>query len=98
MTIMLIGNKIDMGEKREVSFEEANKFAGDNGLLYMETSAKIGIGVREAFMDTSKVIKRRVEEKTIDVDNEAFGITVKRKPETKDIKVVAPSHKKSCCT
>eukprot|EP00002_Diphylleia_rotans_P025429 TRINITY_DN5024_c0_g1_i3.p1 TRINITY_DN5024_c0_g1~~TRINITY_DN5024_c0_g1_i3.p1 ORF type:complete len:153 (-),score=29.17 TRINITY_DN5024_c0_g1_i3:763-1221(-) len=37
--IMMIGNKTDL-PNREVSFEEAQKFADENGLLFMETSAK----------------------------------------------------------
>jgi small GTP-binding protein len=46
--LILIGNKCDMG-KREVSRETAEKFAKDNDLLYVETSAKDNINVREAF-------------------------------------------------
>lgn len=37
--IFLIGNKADMEESREVTFDEANEFANANGLLFMECSA-----------------------------------------------------------
>ena len=40
MTIMLIGNKCDLESKRQVSKEEGEKFAKENGLVFMETSAK----------------------------------------------------------
>ena len=43
---MLIGNKCDL--KHEVSDEEAEKFANDHGLKYLETSAKLDKKVRKA--------------------------------------------------
>ena len=36
----MIGNKSDMTEQREVPFNEAAQFAKDNGLIFVETSAK----------------------------------------------------------
>ena len=39
ISVILLGNKIDHNN-RDVSEEEANQFAKDHGLLYMETSAK----------------------------------------------------------
>ena len=50
--IVLFGNKIDMPpEKREVSKEEAEKFAKDNKLKYFETSALQNIGIQEGFKE-----------------------------------------------
>jgi GTPase SAR1 family protein len=40
MTIMLIGNKVDLENRRAVSFEEGEKFAKEHGLMFLETSAK----------------------------------------------------------
>jgi hypothetical protein len=40
MTIMLIGNKCDLAHRRAVSIEEGEQFAKENGLVFMETSAK----------------------------------------------------------
>ncbi|CAG9310565.1 unnamed protein product [Blepharisma stoltei] len=96
MTVMLVGNKIDLNSQREVTYEEANKFAMDNNLLYAEASAKTGVGVREAFVDTAKAILKRINEKVIDTENKAYGITVKKKQETKEI-IVTPPPKKQCC-
>ena len=33
--IMLCGNKVDLADEREVSFEEASRFAEENGLIYV---------------------------------------------------------------
>lgn len=38
--IYLIGNKLDMEENRDVSYEEAKQFADENGLMFLEASAK----------------------------------------------------------
>ena len=38
--ILLIGNKADLDSQREVTFEEASKFAQEHGLAFIEISAK----------------------------------------------------------
>ena len=46
--IILVGNKIDL-ENREVSNEEATRYANSKNIKYFETSAKTGYGVKEVF-------------------------------------------------
>lgn len=38
--IFLIGNKSDLDEQRDVTYEEAKQFADENGLMFVEASAK----------------------------------------------------------
>ncbi|KRY56453.1 Ras-related protein Rab-18-B [Trichinella britovi] len=52
---MLIGNKVDLNE-REVTEEEAAKFAWGNSMLYLETSAKTSKGVQMAFEELVRKI------------------------------------------
>lgn len=47
MVIMLIGNKCDMDTRRQVSTEEGERFAKDNGLIFLETSAKTAFNVED---------------------------------------------------
>lgn len=47
--ILLIGNKTDLLDQREISTEEAQTFASENNLLFKETSALKGENVTEAF-------------------------------------------------
>lgn len=47
--IIIIGNKSDLEDKRQVPIEEAKKFAEGFGLPYFETSVRTGEGVKEAF-------------------------------------------------
>ena len=46
--VIIVGNKID--KEREVSQEDANNFAKENGITYFEVSAKTGEGVKESFI------------------------------------------------
>ena len=39
--IALAGNKSDLISKRMVEYDDANSYAEENGLLFMETSAKV---------------------------------------------------------
>ena len=46
---MLLGNKSDLGENREVSIEEAEKKAKNFNIAFMETSAYNGNNINKAF-------------------------------------------------
>lgn len=59
--ILLVGNKKDLEEEREVTFLEASNFAQENELIYLETSAKTGENVEEAFLKCSKTILAKIE-------------------------------------
>ncbi|XP_056624990.1 ras-related protein Rab-41 isoform X3 [Triplophysa dalaica] len=47
--IMLVGNKTDLADKRQVSLEAAEKKARELGVMYIETSAKAGYNVKQLF-------------------------------------------------
>ncbi|KAI8342054.1 P-loop containing nucleoside triphosphate hydrolase protein [Chlamydoabsidia padenii] len=47
--IVLVGNKTDLSEKREVSVEEGETKAKEHGILFIETSAKAGHNVKALF-------------------------------------------------
>lgn len=75
--IMLIGNKLDK-EEREVSYEEASRFAEENGLVYVETSAKTGEGVEDAFLTTARKIYENIENGVLDPNSVESGIQFTR--------------------
>ena len=53
---LLIGNKSDLEEDREISKEEGQAFANRNGMQFMETSAKMNTNVDEAFQALGKLM------------------------------------------
>lgn len=76
MTIMLIGNKADLEHRRAVTTEEGEQFAVENGLIFLETSAKTAVNVEEAFINTAKKIYDKIQQGVFDVANEQNGIKV----------------------
>jgi len=72
--IMLIGNKKDLEAQRDVTYEEAAQFAKENGLIFVESSAKTGENVEEAFLKTAKLIFQSVQEGNVDLTAEGGGV------------------------
>ena len=61
--VVLAGNKVDIADQRKVSTEEAQAFAADKNLIYLETSAKTGVSVPDLFEGIVKVIMDRESKK-----------------------------------
>ena len=62
-SLVLFGNKADLTEKRQVSSEEAKKYAEDNKLVYFETSAKTNQGINEGFAYIANQAYKKAEQK-----------------------------------
>ncbi|KAJ7421082.1 Potassium voltage-gated channel subfamily H member 4 [Willisornis vidua] len=58
IVIALAGNKADLATKRAVDFQDAQTYADDNSLLFMETSAKTAMNVNEIFMAIAKKLPK----------------------------------------
>ena len=55
--IILIGNKADLENDREVDYDVAQKFKEENQILYFEeTSAKTGLNAKEVFTEAAKIL------------------------------------------
>uniref|UniRef100_A0A8I5TSL3 small monomeric GTPase n=1 Tax=Pongo abelii TaxID=9601 RepID=A0A8I5TSL3_PONAB len=60
---MILGNKCDVNDKRQVSKERGEKLALDYGIKFMETSAKANINVENAFFTLARDIKAKMDKK-----------------------------------
>ena len=74
VSIILIGNKIDLEDKRVINFDEGNEFAMNNGIIFGETSAKTGDGIEDIFLKSVQQIVKNINDKYYDLNSETCGI------------------------
>ena len=82
--ICLIGNKIDLENKREVSYEEGKNFAEENDLLFFETSAKEGNNIQEIFVQSATNILDKINNGEIKLETSNNGIKINNSEEDED--------------
>ena len=63
IVIALAGNKADLAAKRQIEVVDAQAYADENGLIFMETSAKTAVNVNDIFM----AIARKLPKKSRDI-------------------------------
>ena len=96
--ICLIGNKSDLEGRRIVSFEEGQKFADDNNLLFFEASAKNGNNIQEMFNESATNLVENIESGKIKLDSPDNGIKIGRYPISTDGDAKRNNNeKKGCC-
>jgi len=84
VTVVLIGNKSDLGN-RAVAAAQGQKLADEEGIAFIETSAKGGTNVDQAFMDIAKEIKSKLS--TSPAARRTAAVNINR---------AAPKQKKRC--
>ena len=72
--MVLVGNKSDLEDKRQVSTEEGQELADKYGMLFFETSAKNGQNVEEIFQNSANEIARKIDQGYYDLENDTCGI------------------------
>lgn len=74
ISIIAVGNKCDLKDKRAVTFLEASRCAQENDILFLETSALTGEGVEEVFIKVARLILHKIEDGLIDPSTMLSGI------------------------
>ncbi len=74
--LILIGNKADLNDDRQVTYEEGEQFAKRNNMIFLESSAKTGYNIKEIFHKSVKQIDQNILDNKYDLENESCGIRV----------------------
>ncbi|KII88275.1 hypothetical protein PLICRDRAFT_161196 [Plicaturopsis crispa FD-325 SS-3] len=102
LTCILVGNKVDLcdgsadapsGKHREVTTEEAELWAKEEGLLFVEASAKSGANVELAFEQASRDILDKIRRGVFD-DERSPGVKLSKPTLPLD----QSETKQSCCS
>ena len=84
LPIVLVGNKADLTDERQVTYEEGKKLAEDKGFHFFETSCKDGANVSECFIDLAELVYEKSGKKLIQNSN-------------KKLESGSSNKKKGCC-
>ncbi len=99
--VILIGNKSDLKDKREVNYEEGHELAEKFGIKFYETSAKTGENIQEIFADSVNDIATKLDEGYYDLEKQDCGIKqgiIDRNISIERINSeISSKHKKKCC-
>ncbi|CAH8821262.1 unnamed protein product [Trichobilharzia szidati] len=96
IVIILVGNKCDLKHLRCILTEDAQRFAEQQGMLFIETSALDSVNVEEAFYQTLKTIYNVVSSHPSFNEQEASISPTNNLPIEKPT-VKEPEKRKFCC-
>ncbi|XP_028402311.1 ras-related protein Rab-8A-like [Dendronephthya gigantea] len=80
---MVLGNKCDMDDRRQVSKTKGEQLAVEYGIKFMETSAKASINVEEAFYALARDIKAKMDKKLEDQNRTTGSVKITNQPNKK---------------
>lgn len=95
---MLVGNKCDLENIREVSVEEGKALAEDEGLFFIETSALNSTNVKTAFEIVIREIYNNVSRKILNSDSYKAELSVNRVSLSKEVDLSKQNSSYSCCS
>lgn len=75
LVVVLVGNKTDKEEDREVGYLEASKWASENGVLFLETSSMTGENVEAPFALAARSILLAIENGKLDPEKAGSGVS-----------------------
>lgn len=78
---IIVGNKSDLEEGRQVTKKEAEVFANDNGYNYFEISAKSGMNVEPLFEHLARAISKKLKERELKETSEKDHETLLKEKE-----------------
>jgi Ras-related protein Rab-4B len=100
IALVLCGNKTDLAAERQVTFLEASRFAQENDLMFMETSALTGEGIEDVFLRCARTILTRIETGVLDPSKIGSGVQLGELHSSAPVLTArgTTSSTKSCCS
>ena len=97
---VLVGNKIDLNDKRQVSSQEGQNYANEKGFIFFEVSARTGQGIQELF--NNNIFPEMVKKFKIVGDDDDLYKTNEQKTDNDEMNGVKldsteKKKKKGCC-
>lgn len=74
MSLVLVGNKIDLVSERQITTQEGQSFANKHNMLFVETSAKTSERITDVFVKSANLVNGKIVNKQIDPRNETYGV------------------------
>ena len=103
--LVLVGNKVDLNNKRKISKEEGQNLATEYGMDFYESSALTGENINDIFEGICQKVNQQIDEGKLDLNDPSNGISISEVEG--NIKInknlnakntnIAQTHKKSCC-
>ena len=94
---ILIGNKKDLVEERQVTQEEAELFSQTNNKIYFETSAKEGDNIDYVFNYTAEKLLEFYKESKTELKRTMTPNTQKQISNFQAVRIEETNDKKKCC-
>lgn len=95
ISIILVGNKADL-PNREVTFLEASRFAQENDLMFLETSALSGEGVEGVFFQCARSILSKITSGVLDPESMGSGVQHGDSKTARELAKKKPSQDSGC--
>ena len=95
--VILIGNKSDLVDSREITRAEAENFAKMNKMMYWETSAKEGNNVEEVFTYIGQLLFETYKDENALVGNSLFMNKDNTQSDSKFTNILHITDRKKCC-
>ncbi|KXN87186.1 GTP-binding protein YPTC4 [Leucoagaricus sp. SymC.cos] len=105
LTCILVGNKVDLCDEaqdsppkpRQVTTEEAAAFAQQEGLLFVEASAKSGLNVELAFVEAAREILNKIKNGVFD-DSRSPGVKTSNHSNPNSLTLEQTPAHSTCCS
>ncbi|KAJ2490166.1 ras GTPase [Coemansia sp. RSA 2050] len=94
---LLVGNKSDLEDARQVDYTAAKEFADALGISFLETSAKNSTNVEQAFLTMAKQIKDRMGASNVGHAAGAQGAQHKKQVNLSQAQSVQQAGSGGCC-